>query len=89
MGNFNVCQAGAAKKSTALYGEKELIKFLYKCQVMFALVSMRGFVFAVFSSIKVPPKKIMNILVFLKCFCESKLLYKSVHSNFGKIKSII
>ena len=52
---------------------------------MFALVSMRGFVFAVFSSIKVPPKKIMNILVFLKRFCESKLLHKSVHGNFGKL----
>lgn len=35
---------------------------------MFALVSIRGFVFAVFSSIKVPPKKIMKILLFLKCF---------------------
>lgn len=35
---------------------------------MFALVSIRGFVFAVFSSVKLPPKKIMKILVFLKCF---------------------
>lgn len=35
---------------------------------MFALVSMRGFIFAVFGSIKVPPKKIMKILVFPKCF---------------------
>lgn len=35
---------------------------------MFALVSIRGFVFAVFSPIKVPPKKIMKILVFFKCF---------------------
>lgn len=39
---------------------------------MFALVSMRGFVFAVFSSIKVPPKKIMKILVFLKCFVNQR-----------------
>ena len=47
-----------------------------------------GFRFCCFQLYKIPPKKIMNILVFLKCFCESKLLHNSVHGNFGKLSII-